>query len=205
MAKLTTFSIGLTGGIGSGKSMVADLFAQLGASVIDTDAIAHSLTTPGGVAIPALREAFGDAYLTPEGALNRAAMRELVFSDISARHQLESILHPLIGQQSMLAAQAAVGDYLIFVVPLLVESGRWQERVDRVLVVDCPESLQVERVMRRNSLSAIQVQAIMASQASRSERMAAADDVIVNDKDKNSIKEAVKRLHQTYLALAAKK
>ena len=105
----------------------------------------------------------------------------------------------------MLAAQAAVGDYLIFVVPLLVESGRWQERVDRVLVVDCPESLQVERVMRRNSLSAIQVQAIMASQASRSERMAAADDVIVNDKDKNSIKEAVERLHQTYLALAAKK
>ena len=205
MAKLTTFSIGLTGGIGSGKSMVADLFAQLGASVIDTDAIAHSLTTPGGVAIPALREAFGDAYLTPEGALNRAAMRELVFSDVSARHQLESILHPLIGQQSMLAAQAAVGDYLIFVVPLLVESGRWQERVDRVLVVDCPESLQVERVMRRNSLSAIQVQAIMASQASRSERMAAADDVIVNDKDKNSIKEAVERLHQTYLALAAKK
>ena len=205
MAKLTTFSIGLTGGIGSGKSMVADLFAQLGASVIDTDAIAHSLTTPGGVAIPALREAFGDAYLTPEGALNRAAMRELVFSDVSARHQLESILHPLIGQQSMLAAQAAVGDYLIFVVPLLVESGRWQERVDRVLVVDCPESLQVERVMRRNSLSAIQVQAIMASQAGRSERLAAADDVIVNDKDKNSIKEAVKRLHQTYLALAAKK
>ncbi len=205
MAKLTTFSIGLTGGIGSGKSMVADLFAQLGASVIDTDAIAHSLTTPGGVAIPALREAFGDAYLTPEGALNRAAMRELVFSDISARHQLESILHPLIGQQSMLAAQAAVGDYLIFVVPLLVESGRWQERVDRVLVVDCPESLQVERVMRRNSLSAIQVQAIMASQAGRSERLAAADDVIVNDKDKNSIKEAVERLHQTYLALAAKK
>ena len=205
MAKLTTFSIGLTGGIGSGKSMVADLFAQLGASVIDTDAIAHSLTTPGGVAIPALREAFGDAYLTPEGALNRAAMRELVFSDVSARHQLESILHPMIGQQSMLAALAAVGDYLIFVVPLLVESGRWQERVDRVLVVDCPESLQVERVMRRNSLSAIQVQAIMASQAGRSERLAAADDVIVNDKDKNSIKEAVERLHQTYLALAAKK
>ena len=205
MAKLTTFSIGLTGGIGSGKSMVADLFALLGASVIDTDAIAHSLTTPGGVAIPALREAFGDAYLTPEGALNRAAMRELVFSDVSARHQLESILHPLIGQQSMLAAQAAVGDYLIFVVPLLVESGRWQERVDRVLVVDCPESLQVERVMRRNSLSAIQVQAIMASQAGRSERLAAADDVIVNDKDKNSIKEAVAQLHQTYLALAGKK
>ena len=205
MAKLTTFSIGLTGGIGSGKSMVADLFAQLGASIIDTDAIAHSLTTPGGVAIPALREAFGDAYLTPEGALNRAAMRELVFSDVSARHQLESILHPLIGQQSMLAAQAAVGDYLIFVVPLLVESGRWQERVDRVLVVDCPESLQVERVMRRNSLSAIQVQAIMASQAGRSERLAAADDVIVNDKDKNSIKEAVAQLHQTYLALAGKK
>ena len=205
MAKLTTFSIGLTGGIGSGKSMVADLFAQLGASVIDTDAIAHSLTTPGGVAIPALREAFGDAYLTPEGALNRAAMRELVFSDVSARHQLESILHPMIGQQSMLAALAAVGDYLIFVVPLLVESGRWQERVDRVLVVDCPESLQVERVMRRNSLSAIQVQAIMASQASRSERLAAADDVIVNDKDKNSIKEAVAQLHQTYLALAGKK
>lgn len=201
----TKFSIGLTGGIGSGKSLVADLFAAHGATIIDTDLIAHALTGPGGAAMPAIREAFGEAFLTAEGALNRAAMRERVFSDPAAKRRLESILHPLIGAQTEQAAQAAQGLYLVFVVPLLVESGRWKERVDRVLVVDCPEALQIERVMQRNQMSAAQVEAIMAAQATRGERLAAADDVIVNDGERAAVEAAVGRLHGQYSLLAAKK
>ncbi len=199
------FSIGLTGGIGSGKSLVADLFAAQGATIIDTDLIAHALTAPGGAAMPAIRDAFGEAFLTADGALDRAAMRERVFSDPEAKRRLEAILHPLIGEQTEQAAEAAQGPYLVFVVPLLVESGRWKQRVDRVLVVDCPESLQVERVMRRNALSAAQVEAIMAAQASRAERLAAADDVIVNDGERAAVEAAVGRLHGQYRLLAAKK
>ena len=161
------FSIGLTGGIGSGKSAVADLLAKQGAAVIDTDQIAHALTVPGGAAMPQITAQFGDNFLTPEGALNRAAMRERVFSDAGAKRQLEAILHPLIWQQTQIDAGRMPGSYLVFVVPLLVESGRWTDRVDRVLVVDCSEALQLERVMRRSQLSAEQVRAIMATQASR--------------------------------------
>ena len=199
------FSVGLTGGIGSGKTLVADLFAEHGATVIDTDQIAHQLTAPGGQAIPAIREAFGDAFLTAEGALDCAKMRERVFSDSDARRQLEAILHPLISQETASAAQLATGSYVVFVVPLLVESGRWVERVDRVLVVDCPEAVQVERVIRRNQFSATQVEAIMATQATRAQRLAAADDVIVNDGHRDQVAAAVARLHDMYLALAAKK
>jgi dephospho-CoA kinase len=201
----TKLSIGLTGGIGSGKSLVADLFATHGATIIDTDLIAHALTGPGGAAMPAIREAFGEAFLTADGALNRAAMRERVFSDLEAKRQLEGILHPLISEQTRQAAQAAQGPYLVFVVPLLVESGRWKERVDRVLVVDCPEALQIERVMQRNQLSASQVEAIMAAQATRGERLAAADDVIVNDGERAAVEAAVGQLHGQYSLLAAKK
>ncbi len=200
--------IGLTGGIGSGKSMVADMLAARGAVIIDTDVIAHQLTAPGGLAMPAIRQAFGKAFITPEGAVNRAAMREHVFSDPSARQRLEAILHPLIGAETEAAAEAAKGAsgaYIVFVVPLLVESGRWAQRVDRVLVVDCPEALQLERVMRRNHLSSAQVEAIMASQASRAERLAAADDVIVNDADPKALEQAVDALHQRYLELAAER
>lgn len=201
----TRLSIGLTGGIGSGKSFVADLFAAQGASIVDTDVIAHQLTAPGGRAMPAIRESFGAEYLNGDGSLNRAAMRARVFSDADAKRRLESILHPLIGAETTAAAQRAEGDYVIFVVPLLVESGRWVERVDRVLVVDCPEALQIERVMQRSQLPAAQVEAIMATQASRQERLAVADDVIVNDGERAAVEEAVARLHAQYLLLARKK
>jgi len=201
----TKFSIGLTGGIGSGKSLVADLFAARGAAIIDTDLIAHSLTAAGGSAMPAIRAAFGDSFLTANGALDRAAMRQRVFTDPEAKRQLEAILHPLIGKETEAAAAIATGPYLIFVVPLLVESGRWRQRVDRILVVDCSEALQLERVMRRNQLAAEQVQAIMAAQASRADRLAAADDVIINDAGTASLEIEVERLHQHYLALAANK
>jgi dephospho-CoA kinase len=196
------FSVGLTGGIGSGKSAVADLLAQQGAAIIDTDQIAHALTAPGGAAIRPIAEQFGDGFLTPEGALDRAAMRERVFSDAAAKRQLEAILHPLIRQQTRIEAERVPGSYLVFVVPLLVESGRWKDSVDRVLVVDCSEALQLERVMRRSQLSAEQVRAIMATQASREARLAAADDVIVNDQALDTLEQAVVALHQRYLALA---
>lgn len=196
------FSVGLTGGIGSGKSAVADLLAQQGAAIIDTDQIAHALTAPGGAAIRPIAEQFGDSFLTPEGALDRAAMRERVFSDAAAKRQLEAILHPLIRQQTRIEAERVPGSYLVFVVPLLVESGRWKDSVDRVLVVDCSEALQLERVMRRSQLSAEQVRAIMATQASREARLAVADDVIVNDQALDTLKQSVVALHQRYLALA---
>ena len=199
------FSVGLTGGIGSGKTLVADLLATHGASIIDTDQIAHQLTAPGGLAMAAIRETFGNAYLTAGGALDRAKMRDRVFSDAGARRQLEAILHPLITQQTESAAQRAQGHYLVFVVPLLVESGRWADRVDRVLVVDCPEALQVERVMRRNQFTVPQVEAIMATQATREQRLALADDVIVNDGHVDAVASAVARLHDRYQVLAAKK
>ncbi len=196
------FSVGLTGGIGSGKSAVADLLAQQGAAIIDTDQIAHALTAPGGAAIRPIAEQFGDSFLTPEGALDRAAMRKRVFSDAAAKRQLEAILHPLIRQQTRIEAERVPGSYLVFVVPLLVESGRWKDSVDRVLVVDCSEALQLERVMRRSQLSAEQVRAIMATQASREARLAVADDVIVNDQALDTLEQAVVALHQRYLALA---
>ena len=199
------FSIGLTGGIGSGKSLAADLFAKRGAAIIDTDQIAHSLTVAGGAANQAIGEAFGKEYIDTNGALDRAAMRKKVFADPAARKRLESILHPLIGAETSKSAALATGPYLIYVVPLLVESGRWRDKVDRVLVVDCSETLQRERVMRRNQLTESEVQAIMNSQVSRSERLAAADDIIANEHDLTQLEVAVEELHNLYLRLAAKK
>jgi dephospho-CoA kinase len=203
--KFTQFSVGLTGGIGSGKSAVATLLGELGASIIDTDAISHSLTAAGGAAIPEIATLFGSKYLTPDGALDRTAMRELVFSDQAARRQLESVLHPLIAQKTLAEANQASGLYVIFVVPLLVESGRWKDRVDRILVVDCSETLQIERVTRRNNLTAAQVQAIMATQVSRTQRLAAANDVVVNETSLEALRTEVERLHQSYLKLAREK
>ena len=199
------YSIGLTGGIGSGKSAVANLFSERGASIIDTDAISHALTAAGGEAMPEIARIFGNNFLTSDGALNRAAMRERVFSDPAARRQLESILHPLISQKTLALANQANGHYMIFVVPLLVESGRWADRVDRVLVVDCSEELQIERVMHRNNLSAEQVQAIMSTQVSRAKRLAAADDILINEESLDALSGAVDRLHQRYLTLAQEK
>lgn len=173
--------IGLTGGIGSGKSKVADFFAEWGAAVIDTDVIAHELTASGGAAIETIRRTFGDALITADGALDRAAMRDLVFRDPTARQTLESILHPLIQLLARERAGAAQGCYLVFVVPLLVESGRWRDRVDRVCVVDCDPETQIARVQARSGLTPKTIERIMSAQASRAQRLDAADDVILND------------------------
>lgn len=194
------FSVGLTGGIGCGKSTVADMFAALGASVIDTDQIAHALTAPHGAAMPALLAEFGIAFATPEGALDRARMRALVFTDATARARLEAILHPRIRDATAAAAAIATGDYVIFVVPLLIESGTWRERVTRVLAIDCPEELQVARVMARSGLTEAQVRAIMAAQVTREQRRAAADDIILNDDGLDALRPQVEILHAMYLS-----
>ncbi|QJD99202.1 dephospho-CoA kinase [Massilia forsythiae] len=193
------FAVGLTGGIGCGKTTVADLFAARGASVVDTDLIAHSLTAPQGAAMPALVEAFGPGYATPDGALDRARMRKLVFDDPDARARLEAILHPRIRAATAAAALAATGPYVLFVVPLLIESGSWRERVARVLAIDCPEEVQVRRVMARNGLPEAQVRAIMAAQVTRARRLQEADDVIVNDAGTEALLPQVERLHAFYL------
>jgi dephospho-CoA kinase len=197
-------NIGLTGGIGCGKTTVANMFAALGATVVDADLIAHSMTVPGGPAMPAIRAEFGERYLTADGALDRAAMRALVFSDPGAKLRLEAILHPLIRAAADAEAAAAHGAYVIHVVPLLIESGNWQHRVARVLAVDCPESLQISRVMARNGLQEAQVQAIMATQVTRQQRLAAADDVISNDDGVAALAPQVDALHQIYMAISAR-
>jgi dephospho-CoA kinase len=201
--KAPTFSIGLTGGIGCGKTTVADLFAERGVSVIDTDLIAHQQTAPGGAAMPAIAQEFGDAFITPEGALDRTRMRELVFNDPAAKIRLEQILHPLIRAQTQYQASIANGVYLMFVVPLLVESGTWKQNVNRVLVIDCPESLQIQRVMARNGLSETQVLAIMAAQVPRAVRLAAANDVIQNQGDMQTLILQIDHMHQQYLNFIA--
>jgi len=204
-APLTRFSVGLTGGIGSGKSTVADLLAARGAAVIDTDVIAHQLTAPGGLAMPAIRAQFGDAFVRADGALDRAQMRTQVFSSADAKARLEAILHPLIRSETERVAATAQGAYLLFVVPLLVESGSWRQRVARVLVVDCSEATQLQRVMRRNGLPEAQVRAIMAAQATRAQRLAAADDVVDNEGDPRALAPQVERLHALYASLALAK
>ncbi|MFJ9534640.1 dephospho-CoA kinase [Herbaspirillum sp. NPDC101396] len=198
----TPFSIGLTGGIGSGKTTVADLFGERGAALIDTDAIAHQLTTPGGAAIDAIRATFGDDFIGADGAMDRPRMRAHVFADAGARKRLEAVLHPLIRSETARAAQAARGDYLIFVVPLLVESQQWRTRTSRILVVDCSEEVQIARVMQRNGMTRAQVEAIMKAQATRTERLAAADDVIENNGDTAALLPQIERLHALYLAMA---
>jgi dephospho-CoA kinase len=181
-ASSLSLRIGLTGGIGSGKSTVARLLAQLGAVIVDTDLIARQLTLPGGAAIGAIAQAFGPALIGLDGALDRVAMRALVFTDAAAKRRLEAILHPLIGLETERQAAAAQGARaIVFDVPLLVESGRWREKVDKVLVVDCSEPTQVERVMQRSGWTADAVRAVIASQASREQRRASADAVILND------------------------
>src|SRR5690554_7098 len=174
------YRIGLTGGIGSGKSRVADFFAEWGAAVIDTDVIAHELTAPGGQAIEPIRRQFGPDVISPTGALDRQAMRELVFESPQARHQLEAIIHPLISSVTHARAAVAKGCYLVFVVPLLVESGRWRDQVDRICVVDCDPDTQISRVQARSGLTEQAITRIMSAQASREARLAVADDVIFN-------------------------
>lgn len=199
---LSRFSVGLTGGIGSGKTTVADMFAARGAAIIDTDLIAHRLTAPHGVAIEQIRTTFGPEFLTPDGAMDRAKMRNHVFADSAAKSRLEAILHPLIRSETEQAAKNADGLYLIFVVPLLVESGTWRQRVSRVLVVDCSEETQVRRVMQRSGLTEPQVRAIMAAQATRAQRLSATDDIIDNDGGASALAPQVDRLHALYSNLA---
>jgi dephospho-CoA kinase len=200
MDQRQVFSVGLTGGIGCGKTTVADMFAALGAAVIDTDEIARSLTAPHGAAMPAILAEFGLGFATPDGALDRDKMRALAFSDPGARTRLETILHPMIRAATAAAAAAAVGPYVMYVVPLLLESGGWRGRVHRVLAIDCPETLQVARVMARSGLPEAQVRAIMATQVTREQRLAGADEVIVNDDGLEALEPQVARLHAFYLA-----
>ncbi|MFT7723152.1 MAG: dephospho-CoA kinase [Roseateles sp.] len=176
--------IGLTGGIGSGKSTVAGFLREAGAAIVDTDAISRALTLPGGAAMPAIREQFGADFVTPDGALDRDRMRALAFSDAGAKRRLEAILHPLITAQALAeadAADAARAPLVVLDVPLLVESGRWRARLARVLVVDCAAGTQVERVLRRPGWTRERIAGVLAAQATREARRAAADAVIFND------------------------
>ena len=197
--------VGLTGGIGSGKTTVANLFAALGVPLVDTDLIAHALTGPDGAAMPAIRQAFGDGVVADDGRMDRSAMRALAFDDPTSRKRLEAILHPMIRAETQRQiAAAADSPYAIVVIPLLVESGKPTDWLDRVLVVDCPVETQIERVMRRNRLTRTQVQAIVAAQAERHRRLAAADDIVENTGGTPAgLSAQVARLHADYLRRAA--
>lgn len=194
--------IGLTGGIGSGKSTVTRLFEQRGAGVVDTDAIAHALTAPGGKAIARLREAFGEAYIAADGRLDRTAMRQLVFTDDNAKHVLEAILHPMIRQEVMDALARQTAPYTLLVVPLLIETGAYADAIRRMLVVDCTEATQISRTALRSTLQPDEVRAIMAKQATRSERLARADDVVDNDGEPKSLEPQIAKLHDQYMQMA---
>jgi dephospho-CoA kinase len=198
---MSRFVVGLTGGIGSGKSAAADEFAALGATVVDTDVIAHELTESGGAALPAVEKLFGADFIR-DGRMDRLRMRERVFSDPAAKKALEDLLHPMIREESQRRIAAAAGPYVIHVVPLLVESADYRRRVDRVLVVDAPEEAQVARVRSRSGLPEEQVRAIMRSQAARATRLAAADDVVDNSGPRDALRKQVAALHQKYLQLA---
>ena len=200
-----SFVVGLTGGIGSGKTTVADLLAARGAAIVDTDVISRELTAENGAAIPEISAEFGPGVFLADGALDRAAMRRLVFSDASAKGRLEAILHPLIRRESEARCSvAASAPYIVLVVPLLVESGAYREQVQRILVVDCDEETQVVRVAARSGLSHDEARAIMAAQASRAERLAVADDVILNNDDRAALDAQIQVFDQRYRALAAR-
>ena len=202
------YKIGLTGGIGSGKSKVADLLAGWGAAIVDTDVIAHDLTAPGGDAIEPIRQQFGPEVIAPTGALDRQAMRELVFRSPEARQQLEAIIHPMISSVTQQRASRAQGCYLVYVVPLLVESlrhsSRWRDQVDRICVVDCDTATQVARVQARSGLTPEVIARIMSAQASRADRLAVADDIVLNDAQ-TTVDDLVRRsrvLHDQWCELA---
>lgn len=196
------FVVGLTGGIGSGKSTVASLFAKLGAGIIDTDEIAHRLTQIEGSAIPAIRPAFGNDYINGEGALDREKMRRLIFSDAAAKQRLEAILHPLILEQARAQLQQLHDrPYVIVVVPLLPESPAFRQLVQRVLVVDCTEDTQIARVTTRSRMTETEVRNVIAQQTSRAKRLSLADDVIHNDAGMDNLSAQVASLHQRYMAI----
>lgn len=194
--------IGLTGGIGSGKSTVADLFADRGITVIDTDRIAHALTAPGSETVTLIGRQFGADLIAADGTLDRARLRQLVFADAAKRAQLEALLHPRIRARTEELMAQAHGPYCIVVVPLLLEKG-WQSLVDRVLVVDTAPELQLSRTRQRDGRPAAEVHAIIAAQISREKRLAAADDVVHNDAGREELAVQVEQLHRKYLQLAA--
>lgn len=196
--------IGLTGGIGSGKSYVANLFSELGVPIIDADQIAHALTANGGLAVQPIIEYFGSAYLTASGSVDRARLRQRVFQDPQALVKLNAITHPLIrAQLDEQTNQVQSAPYIIQVIPLLIESNDWKTRVDRILVVDCLPETQINRVMQRSQLERADVLAIMARQVSREQRLSCADDVIDNSENANvALAKQVQTLHQRYLQLA---
>lgn len=196
-----TLRIGLTGGIASGKSTVAEMFAGLGAVIIDTDIIARKVVEPGAPALDEVRHEFGDVVIADDGRLDRAALRRIVFADDDARARLERILHPRIRAATERAAESAGGDYQIIVVPLLVESPM-RDFVDRIVVVDCDEKTQIRRLMARDAESEGQARRMLAAQASREQRLAIADDIVQNDGDLNDTLRQVEMLHGRYLALA---
>ena len=196
--------IGLTGGIGSGKTAVSDLLGKFGAGIVDTDLIAHQLTAPNGAAIPLIRKQFGAGFISADGALDRAKMRSLVFEKPEARKTLEEITHPLIRQETIKQAIQLSKDaapYLVFVVPLLIESGTWLGLIDRLVVVDCPEELQIERVMQRSNLPRQEVEKILAAQATRQERLVHANFVIENQASLGDLEREVESLHQKILQI----
>lgn len=199
------YTVGLTGGIGSGKSTIGSVFAGHGVTVVDTDAIAHEITAPGGRAISALRDMFGPDAIAGDGSMDRNWMRQRVFEDASERTRLESILHPMIREITTERMMAATSSYVILDVPLLVESGNWSKRCDRVLVVDCQVQTQITRVMARSQLTRERIESIIAAQATREQRLAAADDVIDNDGELDAARLQAEQLHRQYLALAADK
>jgi dephospho-CoA kinase len=204
----TAFSVGLTGGVGSGKSTIAMMLSARGAAIIDADAIAHQLTNTGGAAIEALREAFGTAAIAADGSLDRARMRAHVFSDSAARTRLESLLHPMIriAMRERGAELIAGGcPYAVFVVPLLVETGSWRGNVDRVLLIDCSQATQIARVRARSGVDEKLAQRIIAAQATRPQRLAAADDVLINEAPLEEIQRKVGHLHRAYLRSATMK
>lgn len=196
------YTVGLTGGIGSGKSVVASLFEKLGAAVVDTDVIAHQLTEAGGAAIPAIQARFGGDFLNADGSLNRSAMRQRVFSDPNAKQALENILHPMIRQRVDAEIATRQAQYVMLAVPLLVETGAYRDRVERVVVVDCSEELQLTRTAARSKLSSAEIKSIMATQAARAERLRHANDIILNNGELGSLSIPVAVIDQRLRALA---
>lgn len=199
-----SYRVGLTGGIGSGKSTVAELFAELGVPIIDTDVISHQLTQAGGAAIASIQQKFGNEYIDSAGALNRDLMRQRVFSDPLAKQNLENIIHPLILSQARSRAEASTAPYVMLVVPLLFESNDYQHWLDCTLLVDCTEDTQIRRTVSRSGLSESSVRSIMSQQLTRSQRALLADDTIQNEGDLPALKPQVERLHRHYLDLAAR-
>jgi dephospho-CoA kinase len=199
---MSRYVVGLTGGIGSGKSAAAECFRAHGIVIVDADAVAHELTAPGGAAMDAIAAEFGSAVITPEGALDRTAMRHLAFAEPAARERLEHILHPRIRGICDERCAASTSPYALLVVPLLVESGMHKQRCQRLAVVDCPEETQIARVMARNRMQREEVERIMAAQATRAQRLAAADDVIDNSGPPAALAPQIAFLHAKYLDLA---